>query len=121
MGLLYVILSAQHYMCYIQQLREKVLPPSQNTVGVCNQITLFIPYHVSSRAVSPLKVTDAPIQVFDILILLLGSNSSILAFGYSFFLLLKCLLADSFDLKILNILHQTKVYAASIRADLYCL
>ena len=42
-------------------------PPSQNTVGVCNQITLLILYYISSRVVTLLDVTDAPIQVSDIL------------------------------------------------------
>ena len=37
-------------------------PPSQNTVGVCNHITLLILYYISSRLVSLLKVTDAPVQ-----------------------------------------------------------
>ena len=39
-------------------------PPSQNTLGVCNQITLLIHYYITSRLVSLLKVTDAPIHVF---------------------------------------------------------
>ena len=48
---------------YIEQLREMVPPPSQNTVGVCNQITFLILYYISSRLVTHLKVIDAPIQV----------------------------------------------------------
>jgi len=48
---------------YIQQLRETVPPPSQNTVGVCNQITFLILYYISSRLLTLLKITDAPIQV----------------------------------------------------------
>jgi len=48
---------------YIQQLREMVPPPSQTTVGVCNQITLPILYYISSRLVTILKVIDAPKQV----------------------------------------------------------
>ena len=42
-------------------------PPSQNTMGICNQITLLILYYISSRMVTLPKVTDAPIQVSDIL------------------------------------------------------
>jgi len=42
-----------------------ILPPSQNTVAVCNQITLIL-YYISSRQVTLLKTTDAPIQVSDI-------------------------------------------------------
>jgi len=48
---------------YIQQLGEIVPPPSQNTVGVCNHITFVILQYISSRLVTLLKVTDAPIQV----------------------------------------------------------
>jgi len=48
---------------YIQLLREMVPPPSQNTVGVCNQITLLILYYGISWLVTLLTVNDAPIQV----------------------------------------------------------
>jgi hypothetical protein len=47
---------------YITQLRERVSSPSQNTVGVFNQITLLILYYISSRLVTLLKIIDAPIQ-----------------------------------------------------------
>jgi len=47
-------------MC-IEQLREMFPPPSRNTVGVCNQITLLIPYYNSARLVTLLKIIDAPI------------------------------------------------------------
>jgi len=40
-------------------MREMVLPPRQNTVGVCKQITILILYYISSRLVTLLKVTDA--------------------------------------------------------------
>ena len=43
-----------------------VPPPSQNTVGFCNQITPLILYYISSRLVTLLKVTEAPIQVRNI-------------------------------------------------------
>jgi len=36
---------------------------SQNTVGVCNQITLFVLYCTSSTLVTLLEVIDAHIQV----------------------------------------------------------
>ena len=52
---------------YIPQLREMVPPPNQNTVTVCNQITLLFLHYVSFRLATLLKVTDAPIQVSDIL------------------------------------------------------
>jgi len=70
-----------------------VPPPSQNTVGVCNQIALLILYIISSRLVTLLKVIDAPLQVSDIFYLTVGFELSILAFGYSFILFLKCLLS----------------------------
>jgi len=68
---------------YTEQLREMVPPPSQNIVGVCNQITLLIPYYISSRPVTLLKISDAPIKVSDIFDLPIVSSSSILAFRYS--------------------------------------
>ena len=43
-----------------------VPPPSQNKLAVCNQITLLILCHISSRLVILLKVTDATIQVQNI-------------------------------------------------------
>ena len=48
---------------HIEQLREIVSPPSQNTVTICNQITLLIPYYISSTLVTLLKIIYAPIQV----------------------------------------------------------
>jgi len=50
----------------IEQLREMVPPTCQNTVQVCNQVTLLILYYISSRLVTFLKITDAPIQVSDL-------------------------------------------------------
>jgi len=47
---------------YIQWLGEIVPPPSQNTLGVCNQITLLILHFISSRLVTLPKVNDAPVQ-----------------------------------------------------------
>jgi hypothetical protein len=54
---------------YMQQLGEMIPPPSQNTVGVCNQVTLLILYYISSRLVPPLKLIGTPIQVSGILVL----------------------------------------------------
>jgi len=48
---------------HIQYLGEIVPPPSQNTVGVCKQITFVIHHYISSRLVTLLKVIDAPVQV----------------------------------------------------------
>jgi len=50
---------------YIQQLRKMVPSPSQNTVGVSNQITLLI-FYISSRLVTLRKVIDTLILVSDI-------------------------------------------------------
>jgi hypothetical protein len=83
---------------YIQKLREMVPPPSQNSVGVCNQAILLILYYISSRVVTLLRVNDAHIEV-----LLLVSSSSILAFRYSLFLFVKWLLASRLTLFRLSI------------------
>jgi hypothetical protein len=51
---------------YIEQPREMVPPLSDNTVRVCNQITLPILYYINSRLVTLPEFIDAPIQVSDI-------------------------------------------------------
>ena len=58
----YFCLPSINYPMYIQYLGEIVPPPSQNTVGVCNQITFVILHYISSRLVTLLKVINAPIQ-----------------------------------------------------------
>ena len=50
---------------YSEELREMIPTPNQNTVVVCNQTTLFIPYHIKSRLVTRFKITVAPIRVSD--------------------------------------------------------
>ena len=62
-----------------------VPPPSQNTVGICNQITLLILYCISCSLVSPLKIIDAPIQVPSIFYLTVGFM--FLSFSFQIFLL----------------------------------
>ena len=42
-----------------------ILPPSQNTVEVCNQITLLILNSISCRMLTLLKVIDATKKLFD--------------------------------------------------------
>jgi len=42
---------------YIEQLIQKIPPPSHNTVAVYKQITLLIPYYISSRLVT---LTEVP-------------------------------------------------------------
>jgi len=89
---------------YIEQLREMISPPTQNTVGVCNQTTVFIPYSISSRLVTLLKIVDAPVQVSDILNLTLSFNYIKFSFQIFFCLFLKCLLASRLILLILSTL-----------------
>ena len=49
---------------YIEKLKEMFhLTPSQNTVDVCNQLILLIPYYFISRLVTLLKVHDVPIHM----------------------------------------------------------
>ena len=70
---------------YIEQLREMVPPPSQNTVGVCNLIIRLILYYISSRLVALLKIIDAPTQVPDIFCLTVSFEFT--SFSFQIFLL----------------------------------
>jgi len=102
-------------------------------MGVRNQITLLILCHISSRLVTVLKVIDAPIQVSGILVLIVSFKFIKFSFYilFLFYCLLAsrlalfrlctllwvascnhCILASFFVLKIVNILHQTMIYAA---------
>ena len=83
---------------YIQQLTEMVPPHSQNTVGVCNQITLFILYYISSRLVTLLKVTDVPTQVSDIFYVTVSFKLINFSFQIFFLFILKCLPASHLTL-----------------------
>ena len=83
-----------------------VPPTTQNTVAVCNQITLLILHYISSTLVTLLTVNDALYKTLIFFILLLFSSSSILAFRYSFFLFLKCLLASCLTVFRLSTLLQ---------------
>ena len=69
---------------YIQQLTEMVPPPSQNTVAVCNQITLPILNCSTSRLVTLLNVRDAPVQVSDIFVLTVSYMFNNVAFRVLF-------------------------------------
>ena len=73
---------------------EMVPPLSQNIMGVCYKMTRLLLYCISSRLVTLLKSLIPLYMSVIFLILLLVSNSSVLAFRYSFFLFLKCLLAS---------------------------
>jgi len=44
-----------------------VSPFSQNTLAICNKITLVILYYMNSRLVTLLKVIGASVEVSDIL------------------------------------------------------
>jgi hypothetical protein len=55
---------------YIQYLGEIVPPPHHNAVGVRNQVTFLILYYPSSRPIPVLDVINTPIQVPDIVDLL---------------------------------------------------
>ena len=59
---------------------------SQNTVWVCNQITLLILHYISSRLVTLLKVIYSPIQVSDIYLTVSFKfiNFSFQIFGFFF-------------------------------------
>jgi hypothetical protein len=59
--------------------------PSQNTVTVCNQITLLILYYINSGFVTLLEVNDAPIKVTDFFYLTLSSK--FINFSFQMFLL----------------------------------
>ena len=50
-------------------MREMFPLPSHSSVGVSNLITFLILLYFSSRLVTLLKVTDAPIQVPDIVVI----------------------------------------------------
>jgi hypothetical protein len=86
---------------YIQYLGEIVPPPRHNTLGVCNQVTFPILYYNSSRLVALLEVINALYKFQILLILLLVSISSILAFKYAFFFFQKCLLESYLTLLII--------------------
>jgi len=61
-----------------------VPPLSQNTVGVCNEITFVILHYISSKLVNLLKVINAPIQVPNIFYLTVSYN--FLNFSFQIFL-----------------------------------
>ena len=65
---------------YIQYLEETVPSPSQNTVAVCNLITLLFFYSISSGLITLLNTTDAPIQDPNIFYLTVSFNFLDLSF-----------------------------------------
>jgi len=79
-----------------------VPPPSQNTVGVCNQITLFILYYISSRLITLLKIIAVLIQVPNIFYLTVGFK--LLNFSFQIFLLFVSEMSASFTSYIVQII-----------------
>jgi len=79
-----------------------VLPPSQNTVGVCNQITLLVLYHNSSRLVTLLKIIDALIQIPNTFYVTVSFK--FLNFSFQIFLLFVPEMSTSFTFFILSTL-----------------
>jgi len=67
---------------YTQQLKEIGFPPKQNTVGVCNKITLLILYCISYTLVTLLKATDALYNIFYLTV-----SFKFLYFSFQIFLL----------------------------------
>jgi hypothetical protein len=80
-------------------------PPNQNTVVVCNKITLLILYYSSSRLLTLLKVIDAPIQVSDILVLTVCFK--FINFSFQIFLLFVPELFTTFTFYIVQIIYIT--------------
>ena len=83
---------------HVEQLGEIVPPPRHNTVGVCNQVAFLILYYITSRLVPLLKVIDTPIEIPNVLDLIVSFKFLILALRYAFFLFLKCPLTSHVSL-----------------------
>ena len=95
---------------YIQYLREMIPPPSQNTVGVCNQNTLLTPYCIDCSLLTLLKVIDAPINSLVFFFLLFILSLLPLAFIYSFFF---PVMSTSFTSHIVQIICVTLVLSCN--------
>ena len=63
---MYVSLSNIINPMNVVKLRDMVSLLSQNTVTVCNQITVLILYCISHRLINLLKIIDASLQVSDV-------------------------------------------------------
>ena len=126
---------------YIQQLEEILPPPSQNSEGACDQITCLNNYYISSRLLILLNVTDALIKFPYILNHTVSIKILNFGFQIGLHLFLKvcyvqvlhvsdylhsfdldpvptATLPASFNLKNVGIPPQTRVFGASIHADL---
>ena len=84
---------------HVEELGEIVTPPSHINVGVCNQVAFLILYYITSRLVHRLEVTDAPIQIPNVLDLIVSFKFlNFSSLRYAFFLFLKCLLTSRLTL-----------------------
>jgi hypothetical protein len=86
---------------YSEQLREIVLPSSQNIVWGCNQITLHIVYYTGSMLVRLLKIIDVPVQVSDIYDFTFSFK--FIKFSFQIFLLLVPEMSTSFTFYIVRL------------------
>jgi len=86
---------------YIEKLREMVPPPSQNTVGVCNQITLLIPYYISPRLVMPLYKS--------LIIFYLTVSFKFINFSFQIFLLFVPNMSTSFTSYTVQIIYNALI------------
>ena len=80
-----------------------VPPASQNTVRVCNQITLLILYYISSKLVTLLKVIDVPLQAPNIFYLTVSFK--FLKFSFQIYLLFIPELSASYTSYIVQIIY----------------
>jgi hypothetical protein len=71
---------------YIQLLTEVIFPPSQNLSRIRKKIAPLILYELGSRLVTLLKIRYAPIQVSDVLILIVSFKPINFVFQISPFL-----------------------------------
>jgi hypothetical protein len=87
---------------FFEQLRENT---SQNTVGICKQITLLILYCIRSRLVILLKIFNAPLQVSDIFYI--AVSFIFINFSFQIFFLFAPKMSASFTPYIFQIIHIT--------------
>jgi hypothetical protein len=74
MAQLYVFQSNTVNPMYIQQLKKVLLPPVQNIVGLCKQITILIFYEVISRLVTLRKLNLWRYRILIFMFLLFQAN-----------------------------------------------
>ena len=77
-----------------------VPPPGLYTVGICNQITLLVPYYINPR---PATLSDATVQVSDIVGLTVSFK--VMNFSFQIFLLVITEMSTSFTFYIVLIIY----------------